>query len=459
MITQNLIPQQLMTFEYYANKLPLYLRNSKSFMEHFRIWYDVLGKQGEAKQVSTAYHITFNDDTLQNRDIELVGADYDTFKNINFYGNSQILDAISQVNNYYNLKCNKFAIALDSIEITATESSSKIQGKVFLFQDNTLALNMFTQQNCQTVTINANVETDSNAMSEAWRALIVNALLNQINDIPSSNHNYYISTYDISTDDSASYLNNLSYARFDATADDIAVLNMQYNRNAAIISDDKLHVLTSYTRINNYDVIFISVVDRGKYNYYASEKVNPNTGIIGNSFLLLNMLNIFSDDYFDFLNLYCDILGSDNRPNILDNIASIFGVSRNIKITYTDYDGDLHTDVALVLSNYELSILIKARIIQNYCNGSLEQVNEYYQSIGLNILVNTDNTIAATANLYLIQEQEQEISNIDKMFLAGLLVIKSMGIEYKPQRLVLTNIMIWDSTDTTIGWDGGNWMS
>lgn len=37
-----MLPKQLQSFSYYKNKLPLYLQNSKSFQEHFRIWYDLL---------------------------------------------------------------------------------------------------------------------------------------------------------------------------------------------------------------------------------------------------------------------------------------------------------------------------------------------------------------------------------------------------------------------------------
>lgn len=36
-----LIPKKILSFEYYENKLPLYLRQSKTFKEHFRIWYDL----------------------------------------------------------------------------------------------------------------------------------------------------------------------------------------------------------------------------------------------------------------------------------------------------------------------------------------------------------------------------------------------------------------------------------
>ena len=42
MINQSIIPQTLREFDYYKNKIPLYLQNSEGFIEHFRIWYDLL---------------------------------------------------------------------------------------------------------------------------------------------------------------------------------------------------------------------------------------------------------------------------------------------------------------------------------------------------------------------------------------------------------------------------------
>lgn len=43
-----LLPEKLMDFKYYRQKLPLYLQNSEGFVEHFKIWYDLLvGQQDE----------------------------------------------------------------------------------------------------------------------------------------------------------------------------------------------------------------------------------------------------------------------------------------------------------------------------------------------------------------------------------------------------------------------------
>mgnify|MGYP003288801105 CR=1 FL=1 len=42
MYSVSILPEQIREFEYYKNKLPLFLQNSYGFIEHFRIWYDLL---------------------------------------------------------------------------------------------------------------------------------------------------------------------------------------------------------------------------------------------------------------------------------------------------------------------------------------------------------------------------------------------------------------------------------
>ena len=42
MITQSILNDTLKSFDYYKNKLPLYLQNSFGFIEHYRIWYNFL---------------------------------------------------------------------------------------------------------------------------------------------------------------------------------------------------------------------------------------------------------------------------------------------------------------------------------------------------------------------------------------------------------------------------------
>ena len=43
----SILPDKFKSFEYYVNKLPLYLRNSYGFIEHYRIWYDLMIGENE----------------------------------------------------------------------------------------------------------------------------------------------------------------------------------------------------------------------------------------------------------------------------------------------------------------------------------------------------------------------------------------------------------------------------
>lgn len=45
MYSSSILPEALKTFDYYLKKLPLFLRQSDTFIEHFRIWYDLLANK------------------------------------------------------------------------------------------------------------------------------------------------------------------------------------------------------------------------------------------------------------------------------------------------------------------------------------------------------------------------------------------------------------------------------
>ena len=38
----SVLVEKLKSFEYYKNKLPMYLQSSDGFISHFEIWYDLL---------------------------------------------------------------------------------------------------------------------------------------------------------------------------------------------------------------------------------------------------------------------------------------------------------------------------------------------------------------------------------------------------------------------------------
>ena len=41
------LTEKLKSFDYYKNKLPMYLRSSDGFVSHFEIWYDLLAGQNK----------------------------------------------------------------------------------------------------------------------------------------------------------------------------------------------------------------------------------------------------------------------------------------------------------------------------------------------------------------------------------------------------------------------------
>ena len=190
-------------------------------------------------------------------------------------------------------------------------------------------------------------------------------------------------------------------------------------------------------------------------------------GLVGSSDELLNLMNIFDEDYEDVLiALDSEHVSEEHRLgttcDILDKLGALFGVSRTFEVTVNG------TTSLLSLDNYEFLILIKTQIIKNYCEGTSEQMNAYYESVGLKMYVQTSTNEIATANLYLvIKEGETSYNystNIKKMFLAGLFTIQSAGIKYNHSFLDLDTVLFWDviNTEHTNGWgdteSGGQWV-
>lgn len=183
------------------------------------------------------------------------------------------------------------------------------------------------------------------------------------------------------------------------------------------------------------------------------------SGLVGNAEILLNMLNIFADDYFDFLETVEGSHKDDTASDILDKIGNLFGVARYITVTYTIPNTSDETTESLVLTNEEFLILIKARIIQNYCEGTRQQINEYYALMNLPIVVKTGAEPATALLYFILYDTDHELTNTEKMFLAGLLKIQSMGINYRQQIYNDELVLVWDKINATAtnGWDGGQW--
>lgn len=181
--------------------------------------------------------------------------------------------------------------------------------------------------------------------------------------------------------------------------------------------------------------------------------------VVKNADILLNLLLIFDKDYLSYLQSIDEEMSPDSDYcDILDKLGSIFGVTRHFKISY-EVAGEAITE-QIELDNQDFLILIKAQIIRNYCEGTREQMEAYYKSVGLQIYIQTNTTATATANLYLAQgigNTEYDYSeNVQKMFLAGMLRIESVGIKYQEAYVDLSRILFWDNENSL--WDTGGWI-
>ena len=176
---------------------------------------------------------------------------------------------------------------------------------------------------------------------------------------------------------------------------------------------------------------------------------------------IMRFFDIFNPDYLSYID-ELEGQGSD----ILDKIGKIFNIKRNLSVPYLD--GAEKKTKFVSLNNKDFLTFIRATIIKNYCNGSFEQVNNFYTNINLPIIYIGTNS-PATVNVVMLKTQgEDAISEeIQTLFKGGLLNIKSMGIIYSNYTIVdFDSLAIWDLVQKTYvndytnndkGWDGGQW--
>lgn len=199
------------------------------------------------------------------------------------------------------------------------------------------------------------------------------------------------------------------------------------------------------------------------YNLLISE--NEYEGISNVSDIILYLLDIFDKDYLTTLR-DMPLSGSTSdddygyASDVLDKIGQLFGVTRNFTCTYTDQSQEISE--ALSLNNNDFLVLIKCQIIKNYCEATFEQLKQYYESAGLYTMIRTTKEngeyVPASSQIYLFSNQDIAYSeNIRKMFLAGMLRIESMGINYSEFYSTLSGLLTWDSIIGNEIWDEGAW--
>lgn len=177
------------------------------------------------------------------------------------------------------------------------------------------------------------------------------------------------------------------------------------------------------------------------------------TGVIHTLDRILALINIFDDNYFS-----SSSSKTSKQDDWLDKIGKLFGVKRTLSVTYKENGQTMTYD--LVLNNFELLKLIQCQIINNYYDGSYSQVKAYYEKTGLKVLYTTA-TQAATCDVYLLETEDAYSDNMKKLFLSGLLLIKSAGIVYTTSQLNLKSLLIWDKqvSGEYTGWDYGEWIA
>lgn len=227
-----------------------------------------------------------------------------------------------------------------------------------------------------------------------------------------------------------------------------------------------------------YDMFVGYNFDNVRENYEYDEY----SGIVQVGDTILSLLDIFDGSYTDsgeYVNAYLEKIVSlehawedgatsedklahpyGTRSDILDKIASIYGIRRNLTISYQTTPSDPIETSSISLDNEELLQYIKIQIIKNYCDGSYQQLQEYYAYSNLQIIMQTADEMC-TCNLYLVKFTESdELTNLEKLFLAGELSVDSMGIQYVRQIFNVNSVLVWDKEigGNYGGWDTATWL-
>lgn len=163
-------------------------------------------------------------------------------------------------------------------------------------------------------------------------------------------------------------------------------------------------------------------------------------GVSPTSDLLLYLLNIYDKD---FLSIISQLKDYNNNCDILDMLGNLFGLRRTFSFEYHETATSTTKTAATVsLTDKEFLTLIKAQIIRNYCNGTYEQVMQYYADAGLQILPVYNDTYNASVDAYL-NEDKDVTDNISKLFRGGYLTIEHLGIRYTYTITEMLNILVW----------------
>ena len=163
----------------------------------------------------------------------------------------------------------------------------------------------------------------------------------------------------------------------------------------------------------------------------------------------------FIEKLFNSLDVYSKNVNKD----ILYKLCNFFGISKNVRVQFYDYTAEKWVTKNLSLTDDELLLYLKCKIIQNRYDGTAKMANDLYDRVGLPIFMVTRTNNEAYCQVWLLMYDDTQFSqNIQELFLSGLLTLKSVGVRYSHRIQVATNIALFDSTDTNRSFDKGRFI-
>ena len=163
----------------------------------------------------------------------------------------------------------------------------------------------------------------------------------------------------------------------------------------------------------------------------------------------------FIEKLFNSLDVYSKNVNKD----ILYKLCNFFGISKNVRVQFYDYTAEKWVTKNLSLTDDELLLYLKCKIIQNRYDGTAKMANDLYDRVGLPIFMVTQTNNEAYCQVWLLMYDDTQFSqNIQELFLSGLLTLKSVGVRYSHRIQVATNIALFDSTDTNRSFDKGRFI-
>ena len=409
MTNSHVLNEKLSSFEYYEQKLPLYLRNSYGFIEHFRIWYDLL--------VQTV-PFTFNQHVKNGNFVNT--KNWSKSNGVNISASNNVLSAT-------------ITSSLDTVRIQ-TKTPSFVNGHKYFYT--------FTIKPPKRIMLLVNSQKvpsgtatiRSGFFAEADTTSVFSGIYSPVSD------SYYINIY--------------------------------FNRNTALAVSDVVEIsnvmcidLTEIFGAGNEPTVeeFRAIYPNAYYDYNTGAYwIDSISSTIDFLFELLNIFDVdceqshlsefeANEHYLSMLNMMEDT-NDGNSSDILDKIGNLFGLKRAFSV---DVGG---TEYMLNLNNKDFLTLIKCTIIRNYFDGSFAELNQYYKDAGLPvfILTNASNPAQCDVHLIDIEGSTYEIStNVKRMFLAGLLMVESVGISYTYSIHGIQSTAIFDSDDVSKVFDAG----